>query len=372
MRAANEIGNVALMLSENFRKNKSDYSFTQFGSYAGIIFYLQPFRSGVDVLQQCYKDLKFSGKFDFALGSMLNYFYAYFAAGLNLGSILESKLLVLDEFSQSIDKSGFAATFQIHRQFVINLRQRSEQPTLMNGPAFQQEIALSGMNDQASKMTLRDASIFRLELAFIFNDIECMAAMLETLAAYPFEDQVISRFHIRACFMGLAAFSLNERNTLMGNKCLKYFRRMKKLGSTNAPPAYFFIAALKRPTKKAFIAAIDSCTEASMPHLEAMARERYAMFLLTRNELELANSHITSAYWLYYDWGAHGKSFSLERKYPFLKAAKRTKAGSHVSSGTATKHTSVNGSVIESQKVVKRKGTFQYNSTCKYQKSGQT
>jgi len=135
VRAANEIGNVALMISENFRKNKSDYSYTQFGSYAGIILYLQPFRSGVDVLQQCYKDLKFSGKFEFSLGSMLNYFYAYFAAGLNLGSILESKLLVLDEFSQSIDKSGFAATFQIHRQFVINLRQRSEQPTLMNGPA---------------------------------------------------------------------------------------------------------------------------------------------------------------------------------------------------------------------------------------------
>eukprot|EP00984_Skeletonema_dohrnii_P035124 scaffold34618_cov202-Skeletonema_dohrnii-CCMP3373.AAC.1 len=371
VRAANEIGNVALMISENFRKN-TGYSYTQFATYAGIIFYLQPFRSGVDVLQQCYKDLKFSGKFEFSLGSMLNYFYAYFAAGLNLGSILESKLLVLDEFSQSIDKSGFAATFQIHRQFVINLRQRSEQPTLMNGPAFQQEKALSEMNDQASKMALRDASVFRLELAFIFNDIECMAAMLETLAAYPFEDQVISRFHIRACFMGLAAFSLNERNTVMGNKCLKYFRRMKKLGSTNAPPAYFFIAALKRPTKKAFIAAIDSCTEASMPHLEAMARERYAMFLLTRNELELANSHITSAYWLYYDWGAHGKSFSLERKYPFLKAAKRTKAGSHVSSGTGTKHTSVNGSFIESQKVVKRKGTFQYNSTCKYQISGQT
>jgi hypothetical protein len=315
---------------------------------------------------------EFAGQFDPALGSMLNYVNAYFAAGLSLGPIFESKLLVLDEFCQSIDKSSFRASFQIHRQFAINLRQKSDQPTLLNGPAFQQETALAELNDQTRKMTLRDASIYRLELAFIFNDTECMTAMLETLSGYPFEDPVISRFYIRACFMGLAAFSLVEKSRVIGNQCLKYFRRMMKLGSTNAPPAYFFIAALKKPTKKAFTTAIDRCQEASMPHLEAMARERYAMFLLTRNEVELAKSHIASAYWLYFDWGAHGKSVSLAWEYPFLKTAKRTKPGSHASasskSGTAQSN-SVSGSVvIQSGRIFTRKGTFEYNSACKYGK----
>jgi len=369
IKAANEIGNVALTVSENFRDNKADYSSTRFANYAGIIFYLQSFRSGVDILHQCYKDLRFVGRFEPALGSQLNYIYAYFAAGYQMGTIFESKLLVVDEFCKSIDKSGFAASFQIHRQFAMNLRQRSDHPTLFNGPAFEQDTALANMSDQARKMTLRDASIFRLELAFIFNDSECMAEMLETLSGYPFEDQVISRFYIRACFMGLAAFSLAEKNYhAIGNKCLKYFRRMKKLGSTNAPPAYFFIAALKKPTKKAFTTAIDSCREASMPHLEAMARERYAMFLLTRNELELANSCLTYAYWLYFDWGAHGKSLSLAREYPFLKTVKRAKGtgtGSHVSSrsGTATAKSAVSGSVQNSGGIYKRQGTFNYNST---------
>eukprot|EP00984_Skeletonema_dohrnii_P024270 scaffold13379_cov127-Skeletonema_dohrnii-CCMP3373.AAC.3 len=376
VKAANEIGNVARTLSENFRDNKADYSQTRFANYAGIIFYLQSFRSGVDILHQCYKDLRFVGRFEPALGSQLNYIYAYFAAGYQMGTIFESKLLVVDEFCKSIDKSGFAASFQIHRQFAMNLRQRSDHPMMLNGPAFQQDTALANTSGQARKMMLRDASIFRLELAFIFNNSECMAEMLEILSGYPFEDQVISRFHIRACFMGLAAFSLAEKNYhAIGNKCLKYFRRMKKLGSTNAPPAYFFIAALKKPTKKAFTAAIDSCREASMPHLEAMARERYAMFLLTRNELELANSCLTSAYWLYFDWGAHGKSLSLAREYPFLKTVKRAKGtgtGSHVSSrsGTATATAksvvSGNGSVQNSGGIYKRQGTFNYNSTCKY------
>ena len=370
MKTANEVVNVALTLSENFRNNKSDYSFTQFASYAGIIFYLRSFRSGVDILLQCYKDLKFAGQFEFALGSMLNYFNAYFAAGFSVGAILESKLLVLDEFCQSIDSKGYASTFQIHRQFVMNLRQKSEQPTVLNGPAFQQETALSVMNDQSRKMTLRDASTFRLQLAFIFKDTECMASMLETLSGYPFEDQVVSRFFLRACFMGLAAFSLAEKNCVIGNQCLGYFRRMKKLGSVNAPPAYFFIMALKKPSKKAFTTAIDSCTEASMPHLEAMARERYAIFLLTRNELELANSQITVAYFLYCDWGAHGKALALTSEYPFLKTVTRAKARSLTSSRSDTaKHTSVSavsGSVISKNGIIKKRGVFEYNSTCKY------
>ena len=367
MKAANEIGNVALALSENFRDNKAEYSLTRFANYAGILFYLQSFRSGVDILHQCYKDLRFAGRFDIALGSELNYVYAYLAAGLSLGTIFESKLLVLNDFCQSIDKGGFAASFQIHRQFAMNLRQRSDHPTSLDGPAFQQETALSSMSDGPRKMTLRDASIFRLQLAFIFNDKECMAEMLETLSGYPFEDQVISRFHIRACFQGLAAFALPEKNYhAIGNKCLKYFRQMKKLGSTNAAPAYFFIAAMKKPTKNAFTAAIDSCREANMPHLEAMARERYAMFLLARKETELAHSSITSAYWLYFDWGAHGKSLSLAREYPFLNTAKRAKAGSHAStsrSGTATSKTAASGSIVKSDGIYKRQGTFEYNST---------
>ena len=367
--AANEIGNVVLTLSENFRDMKVQYSLARFINQAGIMFHLQSFRSGVDLLQQCYKDLRFLGQFEPALGSQLNCNYAYLAAGLPLGTIFESKLLVLEEFCKSIGKGGYVASFEIHRQFAMNLRQRSDYPTLLNGPAFQQDTALATMNDQARKMTLRDASIFRLELAFIFNDTKCMAEMLETLSGYPFEDQVIPRFYIRACFMGLAAFSLAEKKYhAIGNQCLKYFRRMKKLGSTNAPPAYYLIAASKKPTKKAFTSAIDSCREASMPHLEAIAKERYAMFLLTQNESNLAHGFITSAYWLYFDWGAHGKLVSLAQEYPFLKNAKRAKTGSHVSSrsDTVTSKTFASGSVQQSRGVHKRQGTFEYNSTCKY------
>lgn len=366
--AANEIGNVALALSENFRDMKVEYSTNRFINQA-MVFHLQSFRSGVDVLHQCYKDLRFLGRFEFALGSQLNCIYAYLAAGLPLGTIFESKLIVLEEFCQSSGKTGFAASFQIHRQFAMNLRKRSDHPTLLDGPAFQQDTALSAMNDQARKMTLRDASIFRLELAFIFNDSKCMAEMLETLSGYPFEDQVIPRFYIRACFLGLAAYSLAEKKYhTIGNKCLKYFRRMKKLGSTNAPPAYFFIAALKKPTKKAFTAAIDSCREANMQHLEAMVRERYAMFLMNQNESDLAHGFITSAYWLYFDWGAHGKSVSLAQNYPFLKNTKRVKVGSEMSSksGTATSKTFTSGSTRQSKGIHKRQSTFEYNSTCKY------
>lgn len=369
VRTANEIGNVALMLSENFRNNKSEHAFTRFASYAGIIFYLQSFRSGVDILLQCYKDLKFAGQFDFALASMLNYFYAYLAAGFSVGAILESKLLVLEEFCGSIEQNSFRHTFQIHRQFVMNLRQKSHQPTALDGPAFHQETALAEMNDNSRKMSLRDATTFRLQLAFIFKDTDCMASMLEILSDYPFEDQVLSRFFIRACFMGLAAFSVAEKNSVIGNQCLSYFRRMMKLGSINAPPAYFFIMALKKPSKKSFTAAVESCIEASMPHLEAMARERFAMFLQTQNETELANSHISCAYFLYYDYGAHGKALALTKEYPFLEKTARTKARSITSSRADTaKHTTASTTAsaldasVKINGIIRKRGVFEFNS----------
>lgn len=312
---------------------------------------------------------RFSGQFEFALGSMLNYFYAYFAAGFSVGAIFESKLLVVDEFCRSIEKNGFASSFQIHRQFVMNLRQKSHQPTVLDGPAFHQETALAEMNDNSRKMTLRDASIFRLQLAFIFKDADCMASMLEILSGYPFEDQVISRFFIRACFMGLAAFSIAEKNSVIGNQCLSYFRRMMKLGSINAPPAYFFIMALKKPSKKSFTAAVESCIEASMPHLEAMARERFAIFLQTQNETDLANSHITCAYFLYRDWGADGKALALTKEYPFLETAARTKARSITSSRADTaKHTTASTTAsaldasVKINGIIRKRGVFEFNS----------
>ena len=89
----------------------------------------------------------------------------------------------------------------------------------------------------------------------------------------------------------------------------------------NAKPVYLFMLALKGPSRKSFLKAIDACAEADMVHLEAPARERFAAFLRTDNNLELAKEQITSSYWLYRDWGAYAKALDLSQQYVFIKVS---------------------------------------------------
>ena len=79
---------------------------------------------------------------------------------------------------------------------------------------------------------------------------------------------------------------------------------------------------MKSPSKKSYTKTIEACSEASMVHLEAMAKERYASFLLNQEkDTELANEYLTSSYWLYQDWGAYAKALQLSQQNDFLKVS---------------------------------------------------
>ena len=83
----------------------------------------------------------------------LGYFQAYIAGGLELGPILESKLICVEELCQDLNSAGFLTTFQITRQFALNLRTRKEEPTRFLGNAFHEEEELSKKNENARKVS---------------------------------------------------------------------------------------------------------------------------------------------------------------------------------------------------------------------------
>lgn len=361
MQAATEIGNVTLMLLEKFKNDKIMYSRTKMIVICGLMFQMMSFRSQAENLLQCHKDLKFAGSIENALGSALIYFGAYLAAGFPLGPLLESKLYIVEEYGIRYDKGSFAVLFQAMRQFAINLRQRSQNPTEFNGDAYKEEEVLGGMNDALRGMTLRDSSAYRIQLAFIFDDKECMTHLLNVLSTYPYTFHDVLRLHVRLCFMGLAAFAVEYKNKEVGEKCLDYFQKMAKAGSLNAKPVFLLMVAMKKPSESAFEAAIDAAAEASTIHLEAMAKERYAFFLQQQNEESRANDCIASSYFSYYDWGAHYKALKMTQDYPFLKKASRIKAKSLFStSNTETSSQSGSKSMTSMKRV-----SYVYNSTFK-------
>ena len=208
---ANELGNVAVALSKRFPDDAEIYGFTQGMAYATVLPLLQSFHSGLEPLLRSHKALKLvGGDADATLGSMLAYFENFMASGVEYGPLVESRLLLVEEYARSIDRLGFLTTFLLHRQFSLNLRTRSNNPTEFCGTAFHEEEALSQMNDSARKMALRDSSSMRVQLAFVFGDEECMVQMLTRLQDCPLRDMVVPRLHSRLCFTGLAAFALGK------------------------------------------------------------------------------------------------------------------------------------------------------------------
>ena len=331
VKAAYEVGNVALALAEKIQDDKENCALARMACYVAVVCQVQPFRSMIDGLHQCYKDLKLVGSVEVALGSMLGYCQAYFAASLELGPILGSKLYLVEEYCREVDRMSFLITFQICRQFVLNLRKRSDHPTKLEGEAFHEEEILSAMSGPGRKMVLRDSSSHRLQLAFVFWDEATMAEMLGILESYPLTDQLVARLHNRLCFTGLAAVSLgrlqgNASFQKLGSQCMSYFASLSKQGSVNAHPVHLFMLALKKPNREAFQEAIDACAEAKFVHLEAMAAERYATLLKDENDIGQANDFLATAYWRYRDWGADAKASSLVEEHEFLKHCKRRSA----------------------------------------------
>lgn len=329
MKTALEMYNVSFNLAEKIHDDKENYAFTRMLAYGCILCREQSFRSLVEPIFQCHKDLKLvSGNAEAILGSMTIYFESWFAAGLELGLNIESKLRLVEELSENLERSWFLATFQTYRQFVLNLRTRTSNPTEFRGEAFREEEVLKKMNSKARCMAVRDSSSLRLQLAFIFWDEAVMAQMLNVFADCPLKDRSVPILHNRLCFIGLAAFGLRKKRgcesfSKIGKNCLNHFESLMRLGSSNATPVYCFLLAMKCPSRDTFNTAIRACAYAGLTHLEAMAKEQYALFLYTENDELLANDYLTSSYLLYQDWGAHAKATQLLQKHAFLKNAKR-------------------------------------------------
>ena len=340
IKTAFEIANTAVLLSEMSREDKGNYSYTQLVAYQGVLFQLQSFRSGVDVILQCYKDLKLDGQVDPALGSALGHILAIFASGITLGPLVESKLILIEKFARKAGMQSFVALFQMQRQFMLNLWKKSDNPTKLSGCAFDEDEFLGGLDSTSRvySMSLRDTSTFRLILAFVYHDHDCMAKMLDILREYPIADMAVPRLHLRLAFMGLSALYLiqlskkkNKRFEDIAKSCLAHFAQLTKLGSVNAKPIYHFMLAMKQPSIKTYELAIKSCSDAEFPHMEAMAKEHYGLHLCRGGSaVSVGQDYLVSSYWLYCNWGAHAKTTIMRNEHSCIKTASKKQANSRI------------------------------------------
>ena len=338
IKTAFEIANTAVLMAEKSREDRGNFAFTQLVAFQGVLLQLQSFRSGVDILLQCYKNLKLDGQNDPALGSAMCHILVIFASGLSIGPLVESKLLLVEDFAKKAGLVSFCSIFQMQRQFLLNLWKSSKNPTDLNGLAFDEEGFLGSLEvtSKVYSTIRRDTSMYRIILAFVFRDHDCMTRMLGILHNYPTTDPAVPRLHLRLAFMGLSACLMlkekknNKIHEKIANACLAHFRDLTKLGSVNAKPVYHFMLALKKPSIHSFELAINSCVDARCPHLEAMSKEHYGLYLLNSRNVPVGEDYLVSSYWSYCNWGAHAKSCAMQKQHPCIKTASKEAVDSRV------------------------------------------
>lgn len=329
LKAANKFAAAAEQVLEPFREeNKVLCAETNFRLTVTVFALLRPFRECVDGVLDAYRPLLHAGNSGTGLGSALAYLYMYLIAGLPLNSpLFEPKLIIFGEAARVLHRSTFEVCFNSQRQMVINLTKKKRNWTELKGDAFDEDAFLKTVDGNARSMGLRDTSMLRLVLAFIFWDEECMITMLENLSKFAKSDLSVARTCLRLCFIGLAGFEMGRKNKNksqleLANVCLGYFKSLSKHGSPNAIPIYHFLKAMASPSRAAYDEAILQCKEARFYHLAAMASERCGVFLGAENHNDDASKqYIVAAYWLYHDWGALSKTNNLLEQYSFLKGA---------------------------------------------------
>ena len=337
IKTAFEVANTAVLMAEKFREDRGNSAYTQLVAFQGVLLQLQSFRSGVDVLLQCYRDLKLDGQNDPALGSAMCHILAIFASGLTIGPLIEAKLLLIEDFARKAGLASFCSVFQMQRQFLLNLWKTSRNPTELKGLAFDEDRFLGSLEVTSNvyATTRRDTSTYRIILAFVFCDHDCMARMLDVLHPYPTTEPAVPRLHLRLAFMGLSALLIlqqkkNKNFQEIARTCLAHFRDLTKLGSVNAKPVYLFMLALKSPSIQSFERAINSCEEAQCHHLVAMSKEHYGLYLCEGRNIVVGQDYLVSAYWSYCEWGAHAKSHALQVQHPCIKTASKEAVNSRV------------------------------------------
>jgi len=321
--------NAAEKTSEVFREDKVLYYQVQIVLHCGIYPLLRPHRESMDPIINSHRPLLNAGNIDYAIGGGICYAQAWLCAGLPLNSpLLKPKLLLYEEAAIRLQRPTFQLSFSSVRQLVLNLQKSPANPTELKGDAFDEESVLGTLEGNSLRTSRRDTSTLRLFLALIFWDEECMINMLEILSDFAEPDVSTSRTHFRLFVIGLAGFEMGRKKKdksliELANECLKYFRKLTKLGSSSATPIYRLIKAVSSPSKSSYDEAISMCHEGRLMHFEAMAYERCGMFLQQEKHTDVSNEYIATSYWLYTDWGATSKANSMMKTYSFLKGMRR-------------------------------------------------
>jgi serine phosphatase RsbU (regulator of sigma subunit)/tetratricopeptide (TPR) repeat protein len=236
----------------------------------------------------------------------------------------------------------------LYHQTVLNLLDEGENPVILRGRAFDEQVMLSVIKSGNDRATICSLYVLKLFLAYLFSEGEAAVAYAELAEQYldgMTAILLVAHFYFYdslACLLGATEASPTQKKAWLQ----KVFRNQKKIKNwmqyapQNNAHKYWLVEAercrLQGQDAKAieyYDRAIHLAQENEYLHEVAIAYELAGKFYLSKGKELTARGYIQEARYAYQIWGATAKVKDLETRYgQFFTAWKRVNTSSKLNS----------------------------------------
>ncbi|MEG4527600.1 AAA family ATPase [Microcoleus sp. C2D2] len=275
-----------------------------------------------------------TGDLEFAVSALMLYSYFAYFSGKEL-TVLEREIAAYRDVANKIKHETVLHYIEIYWQAILNLLGKTENPCLLKGEAYDEQIVLPLHLQANDKTGLYYIYWNKFLLSYLFENyleaIENIAIAekyLEAVVGLP----LIPLFHFYDCLVRLTVY-LDRPESEQQEILVRVQANQEKMqkwahhAPMNHLHKFYLVEAQRHRVLGEKIEAIEMYDKAialakenEYINEEALAHELAAKFYLEWGKEKLAQPYLIDAYYAYARWGAKAKIDHLEKRYPQLLA----------------------------------------------------
>ncbi|PHJ68629.1 histidine kinase [Nostoc linckia z18] len=333
IKSAYQIGKLALNLAENF--NVPDIKGSTFFVVGVCILHAKVhLKETLPILWDAYQSGLEGGNFVFATHAAIHKYQHTYLMGQEL-TIVAQEMATMSHVLTRLKQENALNFHQIFQQSVLNLLNISENPCILQGEVYNEEIGLPKLINAHDRTGLHHFYFNKLILYYLFGDYS--QAQTNALQAEEYLDGVpglvvvpVSYFYDSLAHLAIYPSVADSQRENLLNRVRNNQEKMQQWAS-DAPMNFqhkfdlvaaeqYRILGNKADAIDYYDRAITLAKEHGYIQEQALANELAAKFYLDWGKQRIAQEYITEAYYGYAHWGAKAKVADLEKRYPQLLA----------------------------------------------------
>jgi PAS domain S-box-containing protein len=333
-----KFGQLALTSAERLNTKKGKARALQLFS-EHVMHWKVHLKEPIPLLVEAYQEGVETGDFESAGYAAYYVCHNSFFAGEELTQ-LEQKTVIYSKAIDQIRRESPSNWLTVLRQTILNLLDRSENPSRLVGQVCNEEEALSHAIAVKDGAVIQILYLHKVMLCYLFEEHH-QAEQTAILARQHFEEVSAITILPIFCFyhsLALLSLSLDASNSEKAAwlNCVNTNQEKMQKWAEHAPMNYlhkfYLVEAEKARVLGQFLEAeefyeraIAGAAENEFIQEEALAYELAAKHYLARGREKIAQTYMKEAHYCYDRWGATAKVKDLEKRYPqFFPQSSRT------------------------------------------------